>query len=204
MGAPREADPRIPWRCLELDAAQHLLAHVAVPWWIAGGWAIDLFLGRSSRAHEDLDVGVLYRDCRALLSALEGWQIFEAKDGVLTRLPRDTLPRSDVHSLWCRPSADEPWTLEVMLDVADGDDWLYRREPTIRRPLTTIADRHSSGLSYLKPEIQLLYKSKRSRDRDHADFEQTIGRLGPEARAWLRAALTKTEPAHAWLARMVL
>src|SRR5690349_16504078 len=30
-------------------------------WWIAGGWAIDLFLGRVTREHSDLEIGI-WRD----------------------------------------------------------------------------------------------------------------------------------------------
>jgi hypothetical protein len=39
-----------------------LLAGIDSPWWIAGGWALDLFIGDQTRAHEDLDVGILRRD----------------------------------------------------------------------------------------------------------------------------------------------
>lgn len=43
------------------------------PWWIAGGWAIDLFLGRQTRPHGDTDVLVLRCDQLALQQVLEGW-----------------------------------------------------------------------------------------------------------------------------------
>ena len=28
-------------------------------WWVAGGWALDLFLGRMTRPHHDVDVAIL-------------------------------------------------------------------------------------------------------------------------------------------------
>ena len=44
-----------PWRPEEVAA---LLVGVAVPWYVAAGWAIDLFLGEERREHEDLEIAV--------------------------------------------------------------------------------------------------------------------------------------------------
>ncbi|HEX3303033.1 MAG TPA: hypothetical protein VHR64_09145 [Thermomicrobiales bacterium] len=44
-----------PWRPQEVA---HLLAQVEAPWYVAAGWAIDLFLGCPRRAHEDIEIGV--------------------------------------------------------------------------------------------------------------------------------------------------
>src|SRR3954467_9622826 len=82
------------------DVAQ-LFVNVTVPWWIAGGWAIDLFLDRETRPHADLDVGVLRRDVGEVLDSIPDLEAFEAKDGALTRLSRTT-PRREVNGLWCR------------------------------------------------------------------------------------------------------
>ncbi|MFE7750660.1 nucleotidyltransferase domain-containing protein [Streptomyces sp. NPDC057428] len=39
-----------------------VFAEADFPWWIAGGYAIELAVGRELRAHGDLDVVVLWRD----------------------------------------------------------------------------------------------------------------------------------------------
>jgi hypothetical protein len=163
---------------------------------------LDLFRDMPTRPHTDLDVGVLRRDLSALLHGLTSWEVFEAKDGHLTGLPLGCMPRGDVHSLWCRPTATDPWTIELMLDEADGDAWVYRRDPRIQRPLTSIIRQSPDGLSYLVPEIQLLYKSKAPRERDHTDFAEICPCLAVEARAWLRDALELTNPDHHWLAQL--
>ena len=36
-----------------------LLSDFRRPWMIAGGWAIDLFLRRVTREHEDVDIAIL-------------------------------------------------------------------------------------------------------------------------------------------------
>jgi hypothetical protein len=87
-----------------------------------------------------------------------------------------------------------------MLDESDDETWVYRREPRIRRPMSTVVRQSPEGLPYLAPEIQLLYKSKAPRERDELDFSHTCRRLAPEARRWLRDALELVKPDHQWIA----
>jgi hypothetical protein len=49
------------WEWEEFDPSHllELMRGFAAPWWVAGGWALDLWLGRRTRDHEDLDVAVL-------------------------------------------------------------------------------------------------------------------------------------------------
>jgi hypothetical protein len=135
----------------------------------------------------------------ALLHSFSTWDVFEAKDGRLTYLAVGCVPRPDVHALWCRPTAAHPWTIELMLDEADGDTWVYRRNPRIRRPMSAVVRQSPVGLPYLAPEIQLLYKSKTPRERDDADFDQIWPLLDADARTWLGDALELTTPHHNWI-----
>jgi hypothetical protein len=182
------------WRLVEPTEAVAWLSSVPVPWWVAGGWALDLFVGKQTREHGDLDVGVLRCDSKRLLDALPSWEFFEAKDGVLSRLGAGAAPSADVNSLWCRPSGTTEWAMEVLLDASDGEFWVFRRQPHIRRPLTEIIRRHPHEIPYLAPEVQLLYKARSMRPRDRADFEQIAPRLDFAARRWLRESLLKTDP----------
>jgi len=44
------------------------------PWYVAGGWALDLFLGRVTRKHHDIDVAIFREDQIRLRDHLAGWQ----------------------------------------------------------------------------------------------------------------------------------
>jgi hypothetical protein len=187
------------WRAIRPHDAARLLTAISAPWWIAGGWALDLFRGAPARPHLDLDVGVLRCDVLSLLEAFSTWQVFEAKDGQLTSLGGGCVPRRDVHSLWCRPSAAEPWTIEVMLDEGDREVWVYRRERSIRRSMSEVVRKTADRLPYLAPEVQLLYKSKAPRSRDEVDFAEIRPLLNSDARSWLRDALERVDPHHHWL-----
>jgi Aminoglycoside-2''-adenylyltransferase len=190
------------WQPTDPNAGAAWFSSVDAPWWIAGGWALDLYLGRQSRAHADLDVGVLRCDVGRIRERLPSWEMFEAKEGVLTRLEVGESPRLNMHSLWCRPVGATRWSLELMLDDSVDDVWVYRREPSIRRPFSTLIRMSTSGLPYIAPEVQLLYKSKGLRPRDQTDFNVIAPLLDPQACDWLLAALNQCDPGHEWISAL--
>jgi hypothetical protein len=120
-------------------------------------WRLDAgrFRGTPSHPHTDLDVGILRRDGLTVLHCVSTWEVFEVKGGRLSQLPPGRMPRLDVHSMWCRPTATDRWTIELLLDEADDETWVYRRELRIRRPISTAVRQSPEGLPYLAPEIQL-------------------------------------------------
>lgn len=189
------------WRVTDPSDARRWLSHVNCSWWIAGGWAIDLFLGRQTRAHADLDIGILRRDVHRFMTALSSWDFHEVKGGVLTPLQMESSPREDVNCLWARPTGEVAWSVEVLLDRSDDDDWVFRRHPGIRRPLASVVRKTTDGTPYLAPEIQLLYKAKAIRPRDELDFRRAMPRLTPTAMSWLKEALVTLDAAHPWLRR---
>jgi hypothetical protein len=188
-----------PWRSAHPADAQTWLRDVRAPWWIAGGWALDLHLGESDRPHGDLDVGIFRRDAAAVISVLPDWEIFAAQDGALRLIRPGVEPSADANSLWCRPSHASEWSLELLLDDRTDEHWVYRRRREISRPVATIIERSVDGLPYLAPEIQLLYKAKALRARDQHDFERVLPHLTSEATAWLKHAIEFAHPDHPWI-----
>lgn len=194
-----------PWAPLGPDDGARLFAALDVPWWVAGGWAIDLLLGRETRAHDDFDVLVLRPDQHAVRSYLCDWDVHAADPpGSLRPWPiRETLP-PEVHDIWCRRTPSAPWEFQLMIDDVDGDDWLFRRDRRIRRPVASLSGRASrTGRPVLAPDIQLLYKSGTPREKDIADFDVVLGDLTPDERRWLREALVMVRPTHPWIGRLV-
>ena len=178
------------------------MAALGTPWWIAGGWALDLFLNRATRAHRDLDIGIFRQDVAVVFDALPGWEFFESKDGVLTQLVGGRAPRADVNSLWCRRANSPQWELELVLDELDGELWIFRRDARITRPLSRAIRRNQEGPAYLAPEIQLLYKARAIRAQDQADFYQVVPHLDPTEKAWLRESLITMDPEHSWISML--
>ncbi|WP_143231070.1 nucleotidyltransferase domain-containing protein [Actinosynnema sp. ALI-1.44] len=182
------APSRGKWQPATPPEVAELFSTVDVPWWIAGGYAIESHVGHAFREHGDIDVMLLRRDQSAVQQALAGWEWWAADPPGELRPWRsgEVLP-SAVHDIWCRPAADQPWRIQIILDESDGEDWVSRRDPRIRRPITTIGLRTTDGIPYLAPEIQLFYKAKDPREKDEADLAAV--RLDPEQRDWLDAAV---------------
>lgn len=181
------------------DAATRF-ASFGAPWWIAGGVAIDLFVGRRTRDHGDLDVEVLASDQDHVRRLLDGWELAVAHDGRLREWKPHERLTPGRGSLWCRPRADAPWALQVLVADADGDEWIFRRDPRIRRPLAGVVRRTAHGVPYLAPELQLLFKAKSVRPVDQADFDAARPLLDPAALEWLATALDIAHPDHPWRA----
>lgn len=193
-----------PWEPASPAEAAELFRGCRAPWWIAGGYAIELAVGRPLREHGDVDVLLLRRDQLAVQKALPGWEWHAADPPGTLRpwRPAEQLP-DGVHDIWCRPGPGEPWQIQIMLDESTGEDWVSRRDPRIRRPLTSIGSVTADGIPYLAPEIQLFYKASGRRPRDETDFAASLPVLtGPQAQ-WLSDALSLAYgPEHPWRARL--
>lgn len=173
-------------------------------WWLAGGQAIDAFLGYQSRAHGDIDIACLRRDRLAMRRRLDSLDVHCADPpGTLRPWRRDEPLPEAVHNIWCRPSPSGPWCLQAMLDENDGDSWVYRRSPAVRRPLATLCDEYG-GHRFLAVEVQLLYKAPGAATvaKNQADFDACLPRLDVNRRNWLKSALEAAHPGHAWLSRL--
>jgi hypothetical protein len=96
----------------------------------------------------------------------------------------------------------DPWTTELMIDEADDNTWIYRRDLRVRRSLDAVVRPSTDGLQYLAPEIQLLYKSKDRRQRDDADCAVIEPLLPMDARRWLHDVLQWVTPQHEWIAAL--
>jgi hypothetical protein len=190
------------WSPLSLGELATLFQGADFPWWVGGGWALDLFVGHQTRAHDDLDVNVLRRDQHAARRLLDGWDLHVAAGGRLRPFRRDDWLQPNNNDLWCRTAPTAPWALQLMLTDTDGEDWLFRRNRTIHRSLAQISRRSPDSLPYLAPEIQLLFKAKDPRPKDEADFQTIQPLLDQPSRRWLATALAATHPHHRWLAQL--
>ncbi len=172
------------WHPVSPEEALALLAGLDVPWWLAGGWALDRHLGRQTRAHGDLDVAVLRCHVDAVRRQLVDWDVHLADPpGRLRRWVVGEPVPARAHDVWCRRTPDEPWAFQLMLEESDGDEWVYRRDARIRRPLSDLGD------GVLVPEVQLLYKVDSGTPKDLADVSLVLPSLSPKARGWLDRAL---------------
>jgi hypothetical protein len=186
-----------PWDPLGVEATIEILSGAPFRWWFCGGRALDLYLGKTWRDHEDTDVGINRSSAVALPSILSGWDIHLAAGGRLLPWTGEE-PDGDLqqNNLWCRRDMRGPWVLDVIIGEGNDEVWIYRREPSIRYDWDEAVLRTANGLPYLAPELQLLFKSKNRREKDDIDARMVIPELEDKRRGRLAQLLPPNHPWH--------
>ncbi len=189
-----------PWRP---EQVAELLAGVEVPWYVAGGWALELFLGGGLREHEDIEIAVPHARFGELADVLAEFEVFVVTPSTVTPLAEGDDALAGTHQTWIREPETGTWRLDVFREPSDGDTWICRREPSLRLPYEQVIEWTEDGIPYGRPELVLLFKAKRAdEEKNRSDFEAVLPRLDASRREWLHAALERVHPGHAWLAEL--
>jgi Aminoglycoside-2''-adenylyltransferase len=172
------------WDAWRPEQVARLFAGVRAPWYVAAGWAIDLFLGDERRVHGDLEVAVPSARFDELAEVLRPFEVVFINE----------------HQTWVREPATGAWRLDIFREPSEVDAWVCRRDPTIRLPYAQLIEWTADGIPFGRPEVVLLFKAKRSEEeKNRGDLEAVLPRLDAERRRWLRQALARVHPGHPWL-----
>jgi Aminoglycoside-2''-adenylyltransferase len=192
------------WEAWRPGQVAELLEGIDLPWYVAAGWAIDLFLGGERREHSDLEAAVpntRFDELADVLADFEVCLITDRDEATPLAEARDRL--MDTHQTWIREPATGKWRFDLFREPSDGDTWICRRDPTIRLPYEQVIEWTDDGIPYGRPEIVLLFKAKHSHEeKNRDDFEATLPRLDPARREWLHDTLERVHAGHAWLAEL--
>jgi hypothetical protein len=187
----------------ELLAVAGLMKGFPHLWWVSGGWAIDAFLDRVSREHEDLEIGIARQDQACLHAHLVGWRLYKLVprqyDVNLVRWLEADYLELPIHQIVARNEESSPPEFEFFLNEVWDGEWRFRIQPSIRRPVEESYLQTEQGIPVIAPEIQLLYKSRLHRSKDEHDFRTVLGHLSPAQRSWLKQALEAFRPGDPWL-----
>jgi len=179
-----------------------LLAGFEKPWFVAGGWAIDLYLKRVTREHNDIEIAIFRCDQLALQKHLSGWEFKKVIPG--SKMRAEIWQEGEwldlpVHEIHAEKKDSDLSHLEILLNESSEDEWMFRRNPNITRPLSMLGLRSENGIPFLSPEIVLLYKAKKPTANDEVDFNNVSQVLEKEPRRWLKQAIQVCHPGHVWL-----
>lgn len=106
----------------------------------------------------------------------------------------------ELHQTWGLDRSAGCWRLDVFREPWEGDTWVCRRDPALRRPVAEAIEHTRDGIPYLAPELVLLFKAKHARGKDQADLARALPLLEPARRSWLGDALRLVHPGHEWIA----
>jgi len=185
------------WDAWHPTDVARLLSALDSTWYVTAGWSLDLFRGRQTREHDDLEIAVpsySFESVRQTLSEYEFWVI---GGGLAHPLTRET--QAAHHQTWVRDPATGAWRLDVMREPWEGDTWVFRRDPRIRLPRDSVIAYTNDGIPFAQPEVALLYKAKASRRKDDDDFASVLPLLARRQRVWLADSIALVHPGHPWL-----
>jgi len=157
------------------------------PWFIAGGWAIDLFLNKETREHEDIEIGI-YRKNQMQLYRYFGKQKKYYIDNT-SRIGKEE--RREWNKEYLRLPIYEVYVeyegleIKVVLNEKDEDNWIYRINEKIRLNEEKAILYNENEIPYLCPEIVLFHKSKYMRDKDIADISNASKKMDGSQKKWL-------------------
>ncbi|NSZ61090.1 amino acid transporter (plasmid) [Agrobacterium tumefaciens] len=187
------------WEAWSPEELVARLGRADTDWYIVGGWALDLWHGEQTRAHEDLEFSVPACQAQGYRSVLSDLEFFTARDGKLDHLPRvEPLPE-DVWQLWGADIGAGRWRVDMMVDRGSLDMWVYKRDPSLTLPRAKAIRATAGGIRYLAPHIVLLFKARHAREKDDQDFRNALPRLESTERSALHRWLEALHPGHAWI-----
>jgi hypothetical protein len=190
-----------------------LLSDFKELWFVAGGWAIDLYVQQGRRKHKDLDIAVFREDQLVIQGYLldSGWKLWKYigdSQGVEPWLPGQKLELPD-RGIYAQPVNTEIGSVDILLSEKKGERWYYHRDARITHAIQTVGIRSDLDIPFLSPEIVLLFKahhlytndssSMLHRQTDEDDFQSVHRLLTARCRTWLEKAIGLLYPNHPWL-----
>lgn len=199
---------------------KELLSAAPFDWAVCGGFAIDLFLGRDTRPHGDVDLCAFEKDRPAIQRFMleKGWNVYEFRGmGKVRPLEKSSVSETGRNLMCFLPGCDlvqfypceeegllyhqffhkgmtELNYLEFLFAPTDGNALVFSPSPDVRRELDQ-AIFHRDGIPYLAPEIALLHKARDpERPESVADFQAAFPNLDPEQKRWYLDSFRRLYP----------
>ena len=191
------------WRPLSLSTLREILSDAPFPWCLAGGYAVEMFVGREFRFHSDVDIVIFREDQHAVQRHLNGWHLYASDPPGTHRVWNDSEYLVEgIHDIWAYRNGQDHWECQFMIQEATGGTWFYRRDERVSGDVNNFIETYRDW-PCIRIEIQLLYKSKALRAKDEEDFKQCLPLLDSSRRAWLASKLRQLySDSHPWLSRL--
>ncbi|NEW09075.1 hypothetical protein GK047_24165 [Paenibacillus sp. SYP-B3998] len=171
------------------------------PWFISGGWVVDIALGKLTREHDDLDICIYREDAKEALRYFENWEIKVAVPGEGRLVDYEqfsdlSLPR------YCLHLFREKNFIEILLTERVGDEVFFRKNKNITMGTNDFALKDSAGRPFVNPVWQLLFKSLNPRGKDNEDFNNYLSIMNDRQKLWLASGIRIMKPDSVWLAKL--
>lgn len=172
------------WELLGIASLKQIMHDADYDWYLAGGIALDEFLGRKTRDHEDMDILVNFKYLERILEYFKSYKVYTARNGSLSLTLFNEIHSTD--SLWIAKDDEESFIIQILFFEEEAGQWVYKRDNTIRKRIEEIYFVRND-MKIIQPEIQLLYKMDSSdvREKDLYDYQNVFPVLEERQKEWL-------------------
>ena len=146
-------------------------------WFLCGGESVDHLVGRTTRDHGDIDVGV-YRSelthCLQCVRRAQGIPYLCDPPGSVRCWMGEEVP-AHVNDIFVADQSETCWRFQILVYSDDGDEVIFKRNDALRWSKSAHVIEHQ-GIRMLNPAVTLLYKATngRSAAKDLADIRCLI------------------------------
>jgi Aminoglycoside-2''-adenylyltransferase len=189
------------WEAWTPSEVAQRMSMVTAPWYVAAGWALELFTGEIAREHDDLEIAVPAVRFGEVMAAFPGFDWDVVGDGQVWPFPEQL---ANHHQTWLREPGTGRYRIDVFREPHVGDHWVCRRDASITLPYSELILRTSEGIPYAAPEVALLFKAKHLRDKDIADFQRVLPTMDQTRRSRLIGWLSRIHPGHPWIETLAI
>jgi hypothetical protein len=131
------------------------MSSVVAPWYVAAGWALDLFTGGTAREHDDLEIAVPAGRFGEVVAAFPGFEWDVVGGGRIWSFPEEL---ANHHQTWLREPATGRYRVDVFREPHVGDRWVCRRDESITLPYYELILHTRQGASGTCPYDDAFYR----------------------------------------------
>ena len=208
------------------------IKHIGIDYAICGGHAIDLFIGKKTRPHKDLDVVIFKEDRNKIIQFMidNGWDIYEpCGNEILHKIVDINDQKLIKTNIWCVKPENRHYEfiqkdinmfsvkfdnseqieldfIEYLLNKRVDGYFLYSRNNDIKLNMNSCI-LYFDDIPFLTPELVLLYKSKGIDivPENQIDFDNVFYKLNESQKVWLKDSLNVMFPeGHKWMYKINL
>ena len=204
----------------------NFMLNMDIDYAVCGGHAIDLFLGKKTRPHKDLDVVVFWEDRDKTIEFMlkNKWDVYEPCGTEYLHKINNIISQKRLRSnIWCVKPDNRHYTfsekdtdmyavefddseqteldyIEFLFNTRNEGYFFYSRNYDIKLELNTVIYK-KDNIPYIAPELVLLYKSTAAEQVEYQlDFENTLSKMNEQQIKWLNDSLKIMYPkGHIWL-----
>ena len=211
-----------------LHNADGLLKGNGFDYSICGGFALDLFLGKTVRKHGDIDICVYQEDRAKIIDYMIniGWNVYEFCGNGIIHLLSSGSDSVHIGNLMCVYDDCELLTtnitdkknyfhhnflsigitklnyMEFLFNDRHNGKTIFDKDFNVERD-TGKAFLKLNGLKYLAPEIILYFKANNPELKNNIDFDTTVNFLNDDQKTWLKqSVIRKHGDNHFWLSKI--